>query len=67
MVEVNIGYEHGVQGPTTNLASLLHGINEWPRSLVRKLLRPIIAAVREWITTSCIYCMVGVDLVQRYK
>ena len=45
--EVATGYEH-VAGHTTYLAGLglSSGINEWPRSLVRKLRRPIIAAGR---------------------
>ena len=41
--EVATRYEHGV-GHTTNLAGLSSGINEWPRSLVQKLRRLIIAA-----------------------
>ena len=44
-MEAVTGYKHGV-GPTTYLAGLLHSISEWPRSLVRKLMHPIIAAGR---------------------
>ena len=39
------GYEHG-EGPTTDLAGLFHSMSVWPRSLVRKLMCPIIAAGR---------------------
>ena len=43
--EVATEYEHEA-GYTTYLSGLSSGINEWPRSLVRKLRRLIIAAGR---------------------
>ena len=38
--QVPTGYEHGAR------SGLLHSINEWPRSLVRKLIGPNIAVSR---------------------